>query len=317
MTGIPKVRDCRLVAVARSFPDEKVESFARLPAWHEGVAVFDDYREMLDQVKPDLVAVFCPYAHNGRVNLEAVQRGCHVLSEKPIAGSVAELEMLRRERDRAGVRLSAVLPMRLSPAFAAAHQAVKEGRIGEPLCISAQKSYRWGPSRPWYFKKREDYGGSIPWIAIHAIDFIRFVSGLDYADVTARQAVKVHTDYPDCEDCGALLFTMTNGGAATLTFDYLRPSKAGSHGDDRIRVAGSKGVVEVRTNATPFCELVTQDAEARQLPLPKSERNVFVDFVQELRGEGAHFLSPEDPFRATEVALKARDAADRKTTVAL
>jgi predicted dehydrogenase len=135
--------------------------------------------------------------------------------------------------------------------------------------------------------------------------------------VTARQAVKVHTDYPDCEDCGALLFTMKNGGQATLTFDFLRPEKAGSHGDDRIRVAGSKGIVEVRLTATPFCELVTQDAEAQQLALRKSERNVFVDFVQELRGEGTHFLTPEDPFLATEVALKAREAADRRTTVAL
>lgn len=317
MTGIPEVRDCRLVAVARSSPDEKVESLARFPAWHDGVAVFDDYRKMLDEVKPDLVTVFCPYAHNGRANIEAVQRRCHVLSEKPIAATVDELETLRRERDRAGVRLSAVLPMRLMPAFAAAHAAVKEGQIGEPLLISAQKSYRWGASRPWYFKKREDYAGSIPWVAIHAIDFIRFVSGLDYADVTARQAVKVHTDYVDCEDCGALLFTMKNGGQATLTFDYLRPSKAASHGDDRIRVAGSKGIVEVRLQAAPFCELVTQDAEARQLPLPDSQRNVFVDFVRELRGEGAHFLTPEDPFRATEVALKARDAADKKTTVPL
>jgi predicted dehydrogenase len=124
MTGIPQVRDCRLVAVARSFPDEKVETLARLPAWNEGVAVFDDYRKMLDEAKPDVVTVFCPYAHNGRVNLEAVRRGCHVLSEKPIASNVAELEMLRRERDRSGVRLSAVLPLRLSPAFAAAHLAV-------------------------------------------------------------------------------------------------------------------------------------------------------------------------------------------------
>jgi len=317
MTGIPKLNDCQLVAVARSTPDEQVESLSRFPAWHDDVKVFDDYRKMLDEVKPDLVTVFCPYAHNGQANIEAVRRGCHVLSEKPIASELAELQTLRRERDRAGVRVSAVLPMRLNPAFTAAHLAVKEGRIGEPLLISAQKSYRWGSSRPWYFKKREDYGGSIPWVAIHAIDFIRFVSGLDYADVTARQAVKVRADYPDCEDCGALLFTMSNGGQATLTFDYLRPAKAASHGDDRIRVAGSQGIVEVRLNATPFCELVTQDAEARQLELPDSKRNVFVDFVQELRGQGTHFLTPEDPFRATEVALVARQAADRKTTLPL
>ena len=64
--------------------------------------------------------------------------------------------------------------------------------------------------------------------------------------------------------------------------------------------------------------LTTNDAEPRQLPLPEGARkNAFVDFVQELRGQGTHFLSPEDPFRATEVALKARNAADKRQTVPL
>lgn len=317
VNGIPEVANCRLVAVARSFPEEKIEDLRKFPACSADTRVYDDYHKMLDEVKPDLVSVFAPYAHNGRVNIDAVRRGCHVISEKPLAATMDELDRLRAERDKAKVRVTALLPMRLAPPFAAAHKAVKDGLIGEPVLISAQKSYRWGADRPWYFKLRKDYGGSIPWVAIHAIDFIRFVSGLDYASVTARQAVKVHKDYPECEDCGALLFDMANGGQTTLTFDFLRPGKAVSHGDDRLRVVGSKGIVEVRATDKPFCELVTNDDPPRQLPMPDSHRNVFVDFVAELRGQGHHFLTSEDPFRATEVALKARDAADAHRTVAL
>lgn len=317
-TGIPQIPDCRLVAVADSFPDEKaVDHFKGRPAWSDQVRGFDDYRRMLDEIKPDVVAVFTPYAHLGKANIEAVRRGCHVLSEKPIAATMEDLDTLRRERDKAGVRVTAMLPMRLQPEYTAAHQAVKAGSIGEPLVISAQKSYRWSSERPWYFKLRKDYGGSIPWVAIHAIDYIRFVTGLDFANVTARQAVKAHKDYPECEDCGALLFEMNNGGQAVLTFDYLRPAKAGSHGDDRLRVAGAKGIVELRVAAESFCQMITQDEEPRSLELPDSRKNVFVDFVQELRGQGTHFLTPEDPFRATEVAIKAREAADTKQTVKL
>jgi predicted dehydrogenase len=316
-TGIPKVEDCRLAAVARSFPDEPIEKLKESPFWSADTRVFDDYRRMLDEIKPNLVAVFAPYAHNGPINIEAVRHGCHVISEKPLASTLEDLDRLRAERDRAGVRVSAVLTMRFQPGLAAAHQAVKDGAIGEPLLISAQKSYMWGANRPWYFKLRKNYGGSIPWVAIHAIDFIRFVTGLDYKSVTARQAVKVHKDYPECEDCGALLFDMGNGGQATLTFDYFRPAKSGSHGDDRIRVAGSKGIVEVRITKQTFCELITEEHGPTQLSLPDSERNIFIDFVDSLRGIRPHFLSPEDPFRTTEVALKARDAADRRTTVAL
>ncbi|HPD30898.1 MAG TPA: Gfo/Idh/MocA family oxidoreductase [Phycisphaerae bacterium] len=317
VTGIPKVEGCSLVAVARSFPDEPVEQLKEKPVWNPDTRIFDDYRQMLDEVRPDIVAAFAPYAHNGQVSIEAVRRGCHVISEKPLASTLEDLDALRAERDRAKVRVTAMLAMRFHPGLMAAHKAVQEGSIGEPLLISAQKSYAWGQGRPWYFKLRKNYGGSIPWVAIHAIDFIRFVTGLDFTSVTARQAVKVHKDYPECEDCGALLFDMSNGGQATLTFDYFRPPKAGSHGDDRLRVAGSRGVVEVRITNTTFCELITDEQGPAQLPLSDESHNIFIDFVESLRGLRPHFLSEEDPFRATEVALKARDSADRRVTVAL
>jgi predicted dehydrogenase len=317
MEGIDKLKDCQLIAVARSTPDEPIENLKRFPAWTSQTRVFDDYGKMLDETRPNIVAVFTPYAHNGEANIEAASRGCHVFSEKPLAATLSQLERLRAERDKAGVCVTAMLPMRTAPPFVAARKAVKEGLIGEPVLISAQKSYRWGTNRPWYYKKREDYGGTIPWVAIHAIDFMRCVSGLDFTSVTARQATKVHKDYPGCEDCGALLFDLSNGGMATLTFDFLRPAKAASHGDDRLRIAGSKGILEVRETEKSFCELTTNDAAPRQLPLDAPKVNVFIDFVESLRTGKPHILAPEDPFRATEVSLKALTAADTRTTMAL
>lgn len=154
-------------------------------------------------------------------------------------------------------------------------------------------------------------------MAIHAIDYIRYVTGLEYANVTARHAVKVHKDYPECEDCGALMFEMKNAGLATLTFDYLRPAQTPSHGDDRLRVAGGKGILEMRGDNNSFCELMTNNDPPRQLELPNLQQNIFVDFVESLRSGKPHCLSPEDPFRATEVAIKARDAADKKQTIPL
>jgi predicted dehydrogenase len=115
VTGIPTVEGCRLAAVARSFPDEQIEKLKETPAWSTETKVYDDYRRMLDEVKPDIAAVFAPYAHNGQVNIEAVRRGCHVISEKPLASTLEDLDTLRSERDRAKVRVTAMLPMRWQP----------------------------------------------------------------------------------------------------------------------------------------------------------------------------------------------------------
>ena len=317
--GIPRLKDCQLVGVARSMPDEKIEDLKKKPAWTEQTRLYEDYRKMLDELKPDIVAVF-GLAHLGEASIEAVRRRCHVISEKPLALRLEELRTLRKERDSAGVRVSAILPYRLFPAFVAARKAiVEEGLIGEPVLVCVQKSYRWGgpESRPEYYRYRKTYGGTIPWIGTHGIDYIRYVTGLEYANVTAQHAVKVNKDYPECEDCAALLFEMTNGGQAVLTLSYLRPAKAPSHGDDRLQVTGSRGCLELRLNNKPFCELTTNNEPPHQLPLPGTESNVFIDFVRSLRGEKPHVLSAEDPFRATEVALKARDGADLRQTVPL
>jgi predicted dehydrogenase len=315
--GVPKISKCRLVAAAKSFPGENLSRIRLSSAWSKDARVYDDYRKMLDEVRPDIVTTFAPYAANGGINIEAVTRGCHVFSEKPVAASVAELDALRAARDRQKVQVTAMLNMRTFPAFVAARDAVRQGRIGEPVLLAAQKSYQWGPSRPDYYKKRETYGGSFPWVAIHAIDFMRFVSGLDFASVTALQAVKGHPGYPECEDCGAALFGMANGGQGALTFDYFRPRKATSHGDDRLRVVGTKGIVEVRLTNKPFCELMTDDSLPAQLPLPESEVNMFVGFVESLRTGKPHVLTSDDALRATEVAIKARDSADTRKTIPL
>ncbi|MGB9626054.1 MAG: Gfo/Idh/MocA family protein [Phycisphaerae bacterium] len=316
--AVRDILDCRLEALARSAPDEKIEKAKENRPWIADAKVYDDYRRMLDEVKPDVVGVFMPIARMGEGCIEAVRRGCHVASEKPLASSLDELHRLREERDKAGVRITMFLIMRMGPEWIAARRAVREGRIGEPVLMSAQKSYRWSDGeRPDYYRKRATYGGTIPWVAIHSIDLIRYVTGLEYAGVTARHAVKVHRDYPECEDIASMLFEMKNGAEATVTIDYLRPSKAPSHGDDRLRVVGSKGIVEVRSTRQVFCEIITEEEGPRELPRQDKFRPVLADFIDSLREGRPHIMAAEDPFVATEVAIKAREAADTRKTIAL
>lgn len=316
LDGLLKTDDCTLAAVAKGEPDDQLERILSSPASkRDRPKSYDDYRKMLDEVRPDIACVFMRYHRIAEASIEAVRQGCHVVCEKPVATELADLQRVRDAVEQAKVRLTTLLAIRFEPLFLAARRAVAEGMIGEPALAFGQKSYKFGSSRPEWYKQRKTYGGTIPWVAIHAIDFVRFVTGLEYTSVAGVQANKVHPDYPECEDCGALLFKLSNGGQAAITFDYLRPATAVTHGDDRLRVAGSQGVIEVRA-AEGICQAITQNRPAVELPRGGGI-DFFADFLQELRGEGQHLIKPDEPFRITEVALKAREAADTGQIVRL
>ena len=306
--ALPKTDDAKLVAYATLPPEEPPDYF---DAWTEKMGDAKGYaswREMIDAETPDLVQVSGAYYQNADAAAYAAERGCNVLIEKPIATSLEQLAALKAAVDKGGAKLTAMLGTRLSPPYRAAKKAIDDGAIGEPVLVSAQKSYKFGTSRPEWYGSREKYGGSIPWITIHMIDMINYLLCDPFASVSARHAIfESGKQRAECEDVMAMLFALKNGGAATVNGDYLRPPGAESHGDDRIRVVGTTGIVEVL-----FDKATLIDAEgARDLPLDGPSDGIFLEFVRHLAHGTEHVLRPNDPFRSTEVSLKARESADK------
>jgi predicted dehydrogenase len=208
-----------------------------------------------------------------------------------------------------------MLAMRGLPIFQTARQAVRQGAIGEPILLSSQKSYQFGSDRPWYYQQRKTYGGTIPWVGIHSLDYMRWVSGQEYAAVAAFEGNKAHPQTPGCEDHAGLLFRLANGGTATCHLDFLRPRLAPTHGDDRLRIAGSEGVIEAR-DLDNRVNLIGNLGKVGDLPLAPPV-DLFATFIAALRGEGEPLVSADDAFAITRICLRARDAADTGTWVNL
>ena len=305
LNGLAHAPDVQLAAAAGWGPDD---SLAWIRKTAPDVPIHDDYRTMLREVRPDVVGVFMPLYRLAEASIAAVEAGCHVFSEKPLATTLADLARLRAAAEKAGTEVAACFTSRGEPAFRTIRRAVADGRIGTPLYVAAQKSYPF-KKRDDFYKQRETYGGSIPWQVIHALEYITFCTGLDYRRVAAVAGNLAHPTHPGLEDQGGLLAELSNGGAAVVNFDYLRPWGAAErpHGDDRLRIAGTEGIIETK-DAAQAVELMTPDA-TEMLPLEPA-RNIFADFAAALAGEGAPPVTTAESFRITEVALKARDAQD-------
>lgn len=269
---------------------------------HEGlVASFDpsipfypDYRTMLDETQPDLAVVSPVFGHTGQVIIECARRSIDVFAEKPIAATLEELAAVEQAVCESGIRFCAMHYLRYTPAFYHAAKLVRAGAIGEVRMATAQKSYRYG-KRPAWYHDRELYGGTIPWVGIHAIDWIYHFTGKRFLSVSTRVFGR------DPEMAALCQFEMEDGLIGGMNLDFYRPQAAPTHGDDRIRCVGTEGVLEVRDG-----EILLINAEGKQTLRPTDAPELLETFL-----DGGESISPDELFYLTRVAIIARDAAEQ------
>jgi len=304
----PEAAGVEVVAAAKWGPDDPMRFIGKFPSAPDNLAVYEDYREMLSKVRPEIVGVFMPLYRNAEASIAAAELGCHILSEKPLATELADLTSLREAAADAEVRIAACHTARCEGRFQTIRNTVESGKIGTPLLASAQKSYPFA-QRDDFCKDRRTYGGSIPWQAIHAIDFVTYCTGKDYRRVAAMNSNCAHPSHTGMEDAGGIVFELNGGGHAVISFDYLRPwGKADrSWGDERLRIAGTDGVIELSTDGSEV--VLTTPDKTENIPLDKG-RDLLGEFAASIRGDRECVVTTEESLRITEVALKARQAAE-------
>ncbi|MBC7237506.1 MAG: Gfo/Idh/MocA family oxidoreductase [Chloroflexi bacterium] len=314
LDDLPRLPQVQIVACAPSFPEEDMSRILNVPG--KAPAFYADWQHMLSVIQPDIVVACGRNDTHAPVAIKAAQLGCHIFAEKPAAHTIEEVNTLRRLVREHQLIYTLMLPIRYEPPYWTAHRLVREGAIGEPLQITAQKSYRWGAQRPTWYADRSTYGSTMTWVGIHAFDYARWVSGLDYTEVFAYHANLAHPERPGCQDVATVMASLSNGGSAVFNLDYLRPAAAPTHGDDRLRIAGSEGVLEVCDTGTRL-QVTTASEHIPSWPLEHTERSLMTDLVRALEDGAQPLVSAEEAFAITEFAIRAAQAADEHRVIPL
>jgi len=295
-----------LCAFASAAPNDITDAMANMLNYEFKAEFFDDWRNMLDGVKPDVAVIATRFDMNGVVSLECLKRGINCFTEKTIAHSLELLDELKQAASDNNVEIIGMHGMRYSPEFFAAYEAFQNGSIGDLSMIYGRKSYHFNDTRPDFYRKRETYGGTILWVAVHAIDWFCWFGG-DISEIYATQTVKGNKGYDECESAAAISMHFANDAVGTISADFLRPENAGSHGDDQLRIAGEKGIIEVRHGKAILMDNKNQPQELKLKP----EGDFFGDFCRSLQGNGQCRLTMEDTFQVSRTALNARKSADK------
>jgi UDP-N-acetylglucosamine 3-dehydrogenase len=200
-----------------------------------GGRIYMDYRVMLDEIQPDVVSVAVPTQAHYRVVLDALEVGCHVLVEKPIA---ATLEEGRRMIERAA-ELGRVLAVghieRYNPAVIELKRRLDEGELGQIFQIHAR---RLGP-----FPARVRDVGVVVDLAPHDLDIMRHLTGKEVQRLYAETEQEIHTAH---EDLFSGLIRFEGGVVGVLNINWLTPTKV-----REITVTGQRGMF--------LANLLTQD----------------------------------------------------------
>jgi hypothetical protein len=102
-------------------------------------------------------------------------------------------------------------------------------------------------------------------------------------------------------------FRLDNRGTATLHMDYYRPQTAATHGDDRLRLAGTEGVAEYM--ASTGLTLTTKTSKPAVIDKLPPGGSVFLDFLEHVYANKQASLRLDDIYRVCEVTLAANEAA--------
>ena len=311
INGIAENSDTQMLCAYSGADDDNLEAMRdRIARAGLDAPYYEDHEHMLENEKPDICVVDNVFCKHAKTAIGSLSLGIATYCEKPLALDIASLEELSAAQAGSGALLWAMQGARYDPWFYTAHRLVSQGAVGDIRLVNAQKSYILG-KRPEYYKKRERYGGTIPWVAIHGIDTILFMTGKPVLTVYAVQSTLHNRDHGNMEMCGQIIMNLEGQISAGINFDFLRPQAAPTHGDDRVRIAGTEGVLEVMGGKV---YLINKDGVS-EAPLFKGP-NAWDAFISAFQGKPG-LITVKSSLEATRTALLARESADRGEMIAV
>ena len=134
---------------------------------------YTDCKEMLEKADIEAVVDLTPISEHGKVNLETLEAGKHLYTEKPMATTMEDADAMLETARRMGVKLACAPPVLLTPLNIALKRLIGEGVIGKVAFVRAHSSH-FGASEflgylsdpTWFFKPG---GGPIFDMGVYAV----------------------------------------------------------------------------------------------------------------------------------------------------
>lgn len=231
---------------------------------------YTDYVTMLDEVRPELVSIATESGIHAEIALACIDRGIHVIIEKPMAMSIADADEIIRRSEEKHVKVCACHQNRFNVAVQKMRHALEAGRFGRlshgSIHVRWNRNTGYYTQAPWRGTWAQD-GGCLMNQCIHGIDLLRWMMGDDVEEVYGTTRQQFH-DYLEAEDVGMAVVKFKNGAIGTIEgTTNVYPKNL----EETLYLFGEKGTVKVGGTSTnnidvwDFADETEADAENKNL----------------------------------------------------
>jgi predicted dehydrogenase len=263
---------CRIIGFYDVAP-ERAEAMAA----EYGGRAFATLAELLDS-GVDAVSVCSANTDHAQATIAALEKGIHVLCEKPMATTLQDCERMVEAARRAGKLLMLGHNQRFAKAHVEARRLIQAGVLGKVLAFHTTFGHPgpegWtGQANSWFFDRSRAAFGVLADLGIHKTDLIHYLLGEPIVKVSARIAT-LDKKYPDgapidVDDNAYCLYETAGGATGTLHVSWTFYGQE----DNSTRLYGTEGSLRLYDDPEASVILERRDGSIERMQLDRMTTN--------------------------------------------
>lgn len=295
--------------------EKRFEYKKKLP--NADVKIFADYKEMLNECKPDIVTIATESGKHKDIAVHCLKNGAHVICEKPMALSTSDAQAMIDTAKQNNKKLSVCFQNRFNAPVVKTREALENGRFGKILHGMIQ--VRWNRNEGYYAQAPwrgtwEQDGGTLMNQCTHGIDLLQWMMGEDAVRVQAQTRRFMRPI--EAEDFGCAIVEFASGAVGIIegTADVYPKNlneTLSLFGTDGSVVIGGLAVNKMETWRFADAEKVGDTEERVLNPNEKDPPTVygfghtalFNDFIDAIEQGREPLVSGEKGKKALEIIL--------------
>ncbi|HLS10133.1 Gfo/Idh/MocA family oxidoreductase [Lentibacillus sp.] len=283
---------------------------------------YTNYETMLVEESLDVISVCLPNYLHAPVSIAALNAGCHVLCEKPMATSRQEADDMIEAAERNGKKLMIGHNQRFVSSHQKAKMLIESGEVGKIYSFRTTFGHG-GPegwsadgARSWFFKKNKAFVGAMGDLGVHKADLMRFLLNEEFVDVTGfvETSAKEHADV---DDNAVLILKSKNGIVGTLAASWAYTAEE----DNSTVIYCEKAILRLEDD--PDYSLVVQYANGEFVKYKlagiqsneeggQTTSHVIDHFVESVLNNTAPLINGHEGKKSLEIILKALESTKKK-----